>query len=183
MGSHGSAGTAAGRGAGQHVADIFSDRERNVFLIVRRLESFVAKQILKIIRGDNMGNGHSLACGKHHIYDKIDEKCDSRQNGTPAGAMMGNRKESLVTLDIKIEDLDKEETNKENLDWGESAETGADTEWLQENGWTNGQFRRREDILYNIFMIETVKTRPRILIGPASKARGSLTTAAWPLLT
>lgn len=101
-----------------------------------------------------MGNGHSIACGKHHIYDKIDEKCDHRQNETPGGAMMGNRKESLVTLDIKIENLDKEETNKENLDWGESAETGAD-EWLQENGWTNGQFRRREDILYNIFMIET----------------------------
>ena len=100
-----------------------------------------------------MGNGHSLACGKHHIYDKIDEKSNNRQNGTP-GAMMGNRKESLVTLDIKIEDLDKEETNKENLDWGENTETGAD-EWLQENGWTNGQFRRREDILYNIFMIET----------------------------
>jgi len=100
-----------------------------------------------------MGNGHSLACGKHHIYDKIDEKSNNRLNGTP-GAMMGNRKESLVTLDIKIEDLDKEETNKENLDWGENTETGAD-EWLQENGWTNGQFRRREDILYNIFMIET----------------------------
>ena len=119
-----------------------------------------------------MGNGQSLACGKHHIYDKIDEKCDNnRQNNGAPGATMGNRKESLVTLDIKMEDLDKEETNKENLDWGENTETGAD-EWLQENGWTSGQFRRREDILYNIFMIETDENSTSDFNWPGLKSSG-----------
>ena len=47
-----------------------------------------------------MGNGHSLGCGKHHIYDKIDE---TRGDNRGQKETMGSRKESLVTLDVKIE--------------------------------------------------------------------------------
>jgi len=70
---------------------------------------------------------------------------------------MGNRKESLVTLDVKIDDLDADERNK-NVEKENSDEWDKNTadEWFQENGWqTRQQYRKREDILYNIFMIET----------------------------
>ena len=94
-----------------------------------------------------MGNGQSLNCGKQHIYDKIDENQEQKR--------MGNRKESLVTLDIKFGDLDetKENFDQDKLEW----ETSGSDNWLAENGWQTDkqQFRRREDILYNIFMIET----------------------------
>ena len=97
-----------------------------------------------------MGNGHSLHCGKHHIYDKIDENQPVKS--------MGNRKESLVTLDVKIDDLDADERNKNEEKENSSDEWDRNTadEWFQENGWqTKQQYRKREDILYNIFMIET----------------------------
>ena len=105
-----------------------------------------------------MGNGHSLACNKGHIYEKINENVSKTQ--------MGKRNESLVTLDVKINDLENntEKTGHDDTtyaamrasredmeDWNHSS----DTDWFQQNGWQQQQFRRREDILYNIFMNES----------------------------
>ena len=94
------------------------------------------------LAGD-MGSSHSLGCGKHHIYDKIADPGHQQQQQHQA---MGARKESIETLDVKISDLDN------SSGWGGGGE------------WGGGQqFRRREDILYNIFMIETEDTGGRDL--------------------
>ena len=95
-----------------------------------------------------MGNGHSLACGKNHIYDKIDENMTVK-------SMMGNRKESITTLDVKINDLDKMEKQKGTEDSAEDWTNKAADDWFQEKCWSQQQFRKREDILYNIFMLES----------------------------
>ena len=85
-----------------------------------------------------MGSSHSLGCGKHHIYDKIADP--GHQQHQQQQQAMGARKESIETLDVKISDLD----NSSGRGGGQ-------------------QFRRREDILYNIFMIETEDTGGRDL--------------------
>ena len=92
----------------------------------------------------DMGSSHSLGCGKHHIYDKIADPGHHQQQQQAMGA----RKESIETLDVKISDLDN------------SSGRGASGEW---GGGGGQQFRRREDILYNIFMIETEDTGGRDL--------------------
>ena len=69
---------------------------------------------------------------------------------------MGNRKESITTLDVKINDLEKMEKQKDAT--RESAEDWTNRvtdEWFQEKCWSQQQFRKREDILYNIFMLES----------------------------
>jgi len=66
--------------------------------------------------------------------------------------MMGNRKESITTLDVKINDLEKMEKQKESAeDWTNRVRD----EWFQEKCWSQQQFRKREDILYNIFLLES----------------------------
>ena len=94
----------------------------------------------------DMGSSHSLGCGKHHIYDKIADPGHQQQQQQAMGA----RKESIETLDVKISDLDNSSGRGAGGGWG--------------GGWGGGQqFRRREDILYNIFMIETEDTGGRDL--------------------
>ena len=95
-----------------------------------------------------MGNGHSLACGKNHIYDKIDENVTVKN-------MMGNRKESITTLDIKMDDLEKMENQRGAEDSTDEWTNRAADDWFQEKCWSQQQFRKREDILYNIFMLES----------------------------
>ena len=68
---------------------------------------------------------------------------------------MGNRKESITTLDVKINDLDKMEKEKGTADSADDWTNRAADNWIQEKCWSQQQFRRREDILYNIFMLES----------------------------
>merc|ERR1712122_48645 len=62
-----------------------------------------------------MGNGHSLACNKGHIYEKINENVSKTQ--------MGKRNESLVTLDVKINDLENntEKTGHDDTTYAQCA--------------------------------------------------------------
>ena len=96
-----------------------------------------------------MGQHHSLLC-RNHIYDQIDD------NGK---ARMGPRKDSVVTLDIKINDLNEADKNRkverENTEWCEGP---TQEKWLEDSGWEQQKSRRREDILYNIFMYESQET-------------------------
>jgi len=105
-----------------------------------------------------MGNSHSLNCGKTHIYDKIKDK-DNKES-SESHKSMGDRKDSLVTLDIKIGDLDDSDVADSFEEATNEIRKSASQEWLQESGWgqNQNQFRKREDILYNIFMIETEDT-------------------------
>ena len=98
----------------------------------------------------DMGSSHSLGCGKHHIYDKIADPGHHQQQQQAMGA----RKESIETLDVKISDLDNSSGRGAGGGWG----GGGGGEW-----GGGQQFRRREDILYNIFMIETEDTGGRDL--------------------
>ena len=72
---------------------------------------------------------------------------------------MGPRNESVVTLDIKINDLDETDKNskveKENIEWNEPPTQQSQESWLEDSGWEQQRSRRREDILYNIFMYES----------------------------
>ena len=100
-----------------------------------------------------MGQSHSLLC-RNHIYDEIDMN---------SKAKMGHRKDSVVTLDIKINDLDKnndiERAEREKSEWYPSApESEEQVSWLEDRGWEQQRSRRREDILYNIFMFESQET-------------------------
>ena len=94
-----------------------------------------------------MGQNHSLLC-RNHIYDEISD----------GKSRLGPRNESVVTLDIKINDLDENDKNrkveKENVEWNHSP-TQSQESWLEDSGWEQQKSRRREDILYNIFMYES----------------------------
>ena len=98
-----------------------------------------------------MGQHNSLLC-RNHIYDEINDNHKAR---------LGPRKDSVVTLDIKINDLDEDDKNKkvekENIEWSE-AQQPPQERWLEETGWEQQRSRRREDILYNIFMFESQET-------------------------
>merc|ERR1712226_792480 len=95
-----------------------------------------------------MGQHHSLLC-RNHIYDEINDSSKAR---------LGPRNESVVTLDIKINEL--EETDKtrkvkaENCEWTDPP-TEPQESWLEDSGWEQQKSRRRVDILYNIFMYES----------------------------
>ena len=95
-----------------------------------------------------MGQHHSLLC-RNHIYDEINESSKAR---------LGPRNESVVTLDIKINDLEENDKNskveKENIEWNQPPTQTQET-WLEDSGWEQQKSRRREDILYNIFMYES----------------------------
>jgi len=100
-----------------------------------------------------MGQSHSLLC-RNHIYDEID------LNNKPR---LGQRKDSVVTLDIKINDLDKNNKNerveREKSEWYPPPPQSQEQEsWLEDRGWEQQRSRRREDILYNIFMFESQET-------------------------
>lgn len=76
---------------------------------------------------------------------------------------MGHRKDSVVTLDIKINDLDKNNENeraeREKSEWYPSPpQSEEQVTWLEDRGWDQQRSRRREDILYNIFMFESQET-------------------------
>ena len=94
-----------------------------------------------------MGQNNSLLC-RNHIYDEIN---DSKSR-------LGPRNESVVTLDIKINELDENDKNrkveKESIEWNHSP-TQSQESWLEDSGWEQQKSRRREDILYNIFMYES----------------------------
>ena len=64
----------------------------------------------------------------------------------------------MVTLDIKINDLEENDKNskveKENIEWNHPP-TQTQESWLEDSGWEQQKSRRREDILYNIFMYES----------------------------
>jgi len=97
-----------------------------------------------------MGQNNSLLC-RNHIYDEIN---DSKSR-------LGPRNESVVTLDIKINELDENDKNrkveKENIDWNQHSPSPSESQesWLEDSGWEQQKSRRREDILYNIFMYES----------------------------
>merc|ERR1711953_550483 len=78
--------------------------------------------------------------------------------GDSSKTRLGPRNESVVTLDIKINELDKTEKNskveKENIEWNQPPTQTQET-WLEDSGWEQQKSRRREDILYNIFMYES----------------------------
>ena len=99
-----------------------------------------------------MGQHHSLLC-RNHIYDEITDSSKAR---------LGPRNESVVTLDIKINDLDATDKNrkveKENMEWDDPP-TGSQESWLEDSGWEQQRSRRREDILYNIFMYESSQSQ------------------------
>ena len=98
---------------------------------------------------DTMGQHHSLLC-RNHIYDEITDSSKTR---------LGPRNESVVTLDIKINDLEETDKNskveKENIEWNEPPTQQSQESWLEDSGWEQQRSRRREDILYNIFMYES----------------------------
>merc|ERR1712241_486208 len=102
---------------------------------------------------NTMGQSHSLLC-RNHIYDEIDLNNKTR---------LGQRKDSVVTLDIKINDLDKNNKNerveREKTEWYPPPSQSQEQEsWLEDRGWEQQRSRRREDILYNIFMFESQET-------------------------
>ena len=95
-----------------------------------------------------MGQHQSLLC-RNHIYDEIDNN----------KGKLGHRKGSVATLDIKINDLNEFDKNrkveKENIEWYNPP---SQDNWLEDSGWEQQKSRRREDILYNIFMYESQET-------------------------
>ena len=100
-----------------------------------------------------MGQHNSLLC-RNHIYDEINDNHKAR---------LGPRKDSVVTLDVKINDLDEDDKNKkvekENIEWSEAP---TQERWLEETGWEQQRSRRREDILYNIFTFSCAKSEANL---------------------
>ena len=96
-----------------------------------------------------MGQNQSLLC-RNNIYDEIKDNSKAR---------LGPRKESVVTLDIKINDLDQTDRTRkdeaENSEWSDDPPTRPQESWLGDSGWDQQKSRRREEILYNIFMYES----------------------------
>merc|ERR1712228_289729 len=104
--------------------------------------------------------GNQSSMGKKHIYEEINDK----HSFMPGGRF--DRKESIATLDVKVEDLG--ETGRRMFDqvkeeWGnDEDEQGSSEERLQYMGWGQNDIRkmrsRKRGVVSNVTFYENVES-------------------------